>query len=49
MELFQSLNDDGVTIIMITHDAEVGAKAKRLIRIRDGEIQEEAGQPEIRE
>ena len=49
MELFQSLNDDGVTIIMITHDAEVGAKAKRLIRIRDGEIQEEVGQPEIRE
>ena len=41
MELFQSLNDDGVTIIMITHDAEVAAKAKRLIRIRDGQISEE--------
>lgn len=38
MELFQSLNDEGVTIIMITHDPEIAAFAQRKIMIRDGEI-----------
>lgn len=38
MELFQSLNDEGVTVIMITHDPEIAAFAKRKILIRDGEI-----------
>ena len=41
MELFRSLNEDGVTIIMITHDAEIAARAKRMIRIKDGKIREE--------
>lgn len=41
MELFKSLNDEGVTIVMITHDANVAAKAKRIIRIVDGIIREE--------
>ncbi|MCI6019669.1 MAG: ABC transporter ATP-binding protein [Clostridiales bacterium] len=38
MELFQSLNDEGVTVIMITHDPEIAGFAKRKILIRDGEI-----------
>lgn len=29
MELFKSLNDEGVTIIMITHDANVASHAKK--------------------
>ncbi|MGF0039781.1 ABC transporter ATP-binding protein [Peptoniphilaceae bacterium SGI.131] len=41
MELFKSLNDEGVTIVMITHDANVAAKAKRIIHIVDGIIREE--------
>ncbi|HIT89606.1 MAG TPA: ABC transporter ATP-binding protein [Candidatus Merdenecus merdavium] len=38
MELFQKLNHEGVTVIMITHDPEIASYAKRKILIRDGEI-----------
>ena len=44
MELFQSLNDEGVTIIMITHDAQVASHAKRTVHIFDGRLVE--NQPE---
>jgi putative ABC transport system ATP-binding protein len=44
MELFQKLNDEGVTVLMITHDPEIAAHAKRVVSIRDGILQEkEAG------
>ena len=38
MELFKTLNDEGVTIIMITHDASVASHAKKILHIIDGEI-----------
>ena len=38
MELFKSLNDEGVTIIMITHDPNVASHAKKIFHIIDGEI-----------
>ena len=38
MELFKALNDEGVTIIMITHDANVASHAKKIFHIIDGEI-----------
>lgn len=38
MELFKALNDEGVTIIMITHDASVASHAKKILHIIDGEI-----------
>lgn len=38
MELFQQLNKEGVTILVITHESEIAAYAKRKILIRDGEI-----------
>lgn len=41
MELFQKLNDDGVTIIMITHDRGIAGYAKRVVSIFDGELSEE--------
>ena len=40
MELFQKLNEEGVTIVMITHDPKIAANAKRTVRIIDGEIYE---------
>lgn len=40
MELFQKLNDEGVTIVMITHEREVAERAKRIVYIRDGELSE---------
>lgn len=41
MELFQQLNEEGVTVIMITHNAEIAEYAKRVIHIFDGEIVKE--------
>ncbi len=42
MELFHSLNEEGVTVVMITHDPKIAARAKRVIHIIDGEIYESA-------
>ncbi len=38
MELFKALNDEGVTVVMITHDQNVANHAKRGFHIIDGEI-----------
>lgn len=38
MDLFQKLNEEGVTVVMITHDAEIAGFAQRKILIRDGQI-----------
>ena len=38
MELFEKLNEEGVTIVMITHDEKIASNAKRIIHIIDGEI-----------
>lgn len=40
MELFQKLNDEGVTIVMITHDSKIASHAKKVYNIIDGEISE---------
>ena len=40
MEIFQKLNEEGVTIVMITHEPEIAAHAKRVLHIRDGMLLE---------
>ena len=40
MELFHALNDEGRTIIMITHDIAIARHARRIVRILDGELSE---------
>ena len=40
MELFHALNDEGRTIIMITHDIAIARHAGRIVRILDGELSE---------
>ena len=40
MELFQTLNEEGVTVVMITHDPGIAHHAKRIGDIFDGEISE---------
>ena len=41
MGLFRELNEDGVTILMITHDAEIASNADRIVEIRDGLLNQE--------
>ncbi|MCQ4090211.1 ABC transporter ATP-binding protein [Exiguobacterium sp. LL15] len=40
MELFESLSEEGKTIIMITHDINIAKQARRIIRIEDGQVTE---------
>ncbi|HNX61287.1 MAG TPA: ABC transporter ATP-binding protein [Candidatus Limiplasma sp.] len=47
MDLFQELNDDGHTIIMITHDLKVARHAKRVVNIIDGELTEASDSEEV--
>ena len=38
LDLFEELNKDGVTVLMITHDANIAGRAERIVEIRDGEL-----------
>jgi putative ABC transport system ATP-binding protein len=40
LELFRRLHDDGQTIIMVTHSDDVAAGADRIVRMRDGRVEE---------
>lgn len=40
LSLFQQLNNEGRTIVLITHEPEIANKAKRVIRIQDGLLSE---------
>jgi len=42
LALFKQLRDDGHTVVLITHDAEVAEHADRIFVMRDGELHEEA-------
>lgn len=44
LKLLKDLNDEGQTIIIITHDNSIAAQTKRILKIEDGVIREEAGQ-----
>lgn len=39
MEIFQDLNREGHTVVMITHEKDIAHFAKRIIKIRDGKIE----------
>lgn len=41
LNLFQELNKQGVTLVLVTHDLFVGKHCKRVVRMRDGSIVEE--------
>lgn len=48
LALFEQLNAGGMTIVMVTHDREVAARTRRVVRMRDGRIVADAwaGAPE---
>lgn len=39
LQLFHRLNDEGRTIILVTHEDEVAKRAKRVVRLKDGVVQ----------
>jgi putative ABC transport system ATP-binding protein len=41
ISIFCRLNQEGITVIMVTHEPDVAAQAKRIIRLRDGQIIED--------
>ena len=41
LDLLDKLNQEGRTIILVTHESEVGARAKRVIWLKDGEVEKE--------
>jgi ABC-type lipoprotein export system ATPase subunit len=43
LDLFGELNASGVTVVVVTHDAEVAARTRRVVELRDGRIV--AGEP----
>ncbi len=38
MSLFQELNEQGITVVLVTHEPEVAVYAKRIVEVRDGQI-----------
>lgn len=47
LELFRELHEEGTTIIVVTHDAEVGASAERVITLEYGKVTSENGGTEF--
>jgi len=48
MAIFQKLNDEGHTIVMITHEPDIAEHAKRVIHLRDGKIFDDSHQHQKR-
>jgi len=44
LNLFEELHQEGLTLVVITHDQEVGDRAKRIIRLRDGLLEQDSQQ-----
>jgi macrolide transport system ATP-binding/permease protein len=47
LNLLEAMHAEGRTIILITHDAKVAARAKRVIEIRDGKIVSDTGREDL--
>ena len=47
LDLFRQLHDEGTTLIVVTHDAEVGASAERVITLEYGKVTSEHGGTEF--
>lgn len=43
LDFLQQLNEDGTTVVLVTHDPVIAQRAKRIIRLSDGKIVEDTG------
>ncbi|GAL65973.1 ABC transporter ATP-binding protein [Jejuia pallidilutea] len=48
MEFIQQLNDEGKTILMVTHEEDIANMCKRIVRLRDGVIMEDKKVTQVR-
>jgi putative ABC transport system ATP-binding protein len=46
LDLLQRLNADGITIVLVTHEHDIAACAKRIVRMLDGRVQSDVRTPE---
>jgi ABC-type lipoprotein export system ATPase subunit len=44
LRLLDELHSQGKTIIMVTHDPDIGRRATRLVRLRDGKLESDVRQ-----
>ncbi|MGD9598499.1 MAG: ABC transporter ATP-binding protein [Steroidobacteraceae bacterium] len=49
MALFQELNDQGITIVLVTHEPDIAGHAHRIVEMRDGRILRDAPVPQPRD
>lgn len=49
MKILDGLNDQGNTIVLITHDDGIAANAKRVVRIMDGKIESDTVKADMEE
>lgn len=43
MAIFQRLNDEGKTVVMVTHEPDIAKHARRIVRFRDGAVVDDTG------
>ena len=48
MELLEEINRQGTTIIMVTHDPELAARAQRNVHVIDGQVTDFESEPQLR-
>ena len=48
MDFIQQLNDEGKTILMVTHEEDIASMCKRIVRLRDGVIIEDVAVKQVR-
>jgi putative ABC transport system ATP-binding protein len=45
MALFEELNRRGNTIVLVTHEEDIAAHARRIVRLRDGKVRDDVSNP----
>jgi putative ABC transport system ATP-binding protein len=42
MDILGEIHASGITVIVVTHEADIAARAQRIIRLRDGRVENQA-------